>query len=147
MDRQEIVSRLAPCGLDCGRCLNNPQSPLAGHAAGLREELGGFGARAAFFATLDPVFSGYAEFEKVLDRLASGDCSGCRTGACLLGECGPQRCVKERGLDFCFECGEFPCDESGLEGPLKARWEENNRRMRDKGIEAYLAETLTKPRY
>ncbi len=143
----ETLARLAPCGLDCGRCLNNPQSPIATLAVRLREELGGFGARAAFFAALEPVFEKYQDFETVLDRLASGECSGCRTGKCLLGECRPQSCVKERGVNFCFECSSFPCQESGLEGGLKARWEKNNRMMREMGVEAYLVMTLEKPRY
>ncbi len=147
MDKEAIARRLAPCGLDCGRCLNHPESPISRLAGELKEELGGFGERAAFFAKLDPVFAEYAAFEAVLDRFAGAVCSGCRTGKCLLGECVPQKCVKEKGVDFCFQCAEFPCENPGFEGPLKERWLQNNQKMREMGIEAFFALTLSRPRY
>gem|GEM_PF-312043 len=146
-DRQGVTARLAACGLDCGRCLSHPQSPISRHAQGLLTELGGFAARAAFFARIDPIFESYAAFEAVAKRFAAADCAGCRTGRCLLGHCIVQTCVKERGVDFCYECGEFPCDHTGFPEMLHARWLENNQKMREMGPEAFLAASRTRPRY
>jgi hypothetical protein len=147
MNKDDVTKRLAPCGLDCGRCLNHPESPISRLAGELKKELGGFGERAAFFAKLDPAFAGYPAFEAVLDRFANAACSGCRTGKCLLGDCVPQRCVTEKGVDYCFQCASFPCATSGLEGPLKERWLQNNLKMREMGLEAFFALTLPRPRY
>ncbi|MFC1476958.1 DUF3795 domain-containing protein [candidate division KSB1 bacterium] len=40
-------------------------------------------------------------------------CKGCRIEeGChmLFAECKGCECVKEKGVDFCFECEEFPCE-------------------------------------
>ncbi len=146
-DRAGIVARLAACGLDCGRCLSHPGSPISRHARGLLDELGNFAARAAFFARLDPVFEHYAAFEAVAKRFAAADCTGCRSGTCLLGNCAVQTCVKARGVDFCFECGEFPCDRTGFSEMLHARWLANNEKMRELGLAAYMAWVAQQARY
>ncbi|MBD3425696.1 MAG: DUF3795 domain-containing protein [Candidatus Omnitrophica bacterium] len=38
-------------------------------------------------------------------------CLGCRESGCLIihGECRTKTCVEEKGVEFCFECDEFPC--------------------------------------
>lgn len=42
-------------------------------------------------------------------------CPGCRTlkGSCQFveGTCETYSCAAEQGLDFCFECTEFPCEK------------------------------------
>ncbi len=147
MDHEALVRRIAPCGLDCGRCLDNPESPIARHARALRGELGGFGRRAGFFAAMDPAFAAYADFEKLLDRLGRGECRGCREGRCLLASCRVKDCVREHGVDFCHACPEFETCDPGLPGPLTARWRENNLRLRDMGLAAYADWLATQPRY
>lgn len=147
VDRAGIVRRVAACGLDCGRCLSHPASPISRLSRELLAELGNFGARAGFFAHMDPVFNAYAAFEAVAKRFAGADCEGCRSGRCLLGDCSVQRCVKERGVDFCFECGEFPCDRTGFSGMPHARWLTNNRRMREMGLAGYMEWLAGQARY
>ncbi|MDQ7831965.1 MAG: DUF3795 domain-containing protein [Desulfovibrionaceae bacterium] len=146
-DRTGIAARIAACGLDCGRCLSHPQSPISRHARGLLDGLGNFAARAAFFARLDPVFEHYAAFEAVAKRFAAADCAGCRSGTCLLGHCAVQTCVKERGVDFCCECAEFPCDHTGFSGMLHARWLANNEKMRELGLAGYMEWVAGQARY
>lgn len=146
-DRAGIVARVAACGLDCGRCLSHPGSPISRHARGLLSELGDFPARAAFFARLDPVFEHYAAFEAVAGRFAAADCGGCRSGRCLLGDCAVQKCVTERGVDFCYECAEFPCGHTGFSEMLHARWLGNNTKMRQMGLSAYMEWLAAQPRY
>ncbi len=147
MTEEAILRRVAPCGLDCGRCLDNPESPIARHARALRSELGGLGRRAAFFATLDPAFEDYAAFERLLERLGGGGCRGCRFGECLFAECRVKDCVKQRHVDFCFECEAFATCDPGLPPNLVQRWREANERMREEGLSAYARALDEKPRY
>lgn len=147
MKRKELRRVVAPCGLDCGRCLSNPESPISRLSSELRMELGGFAAMAERFAGMDPAFAGYPGFAAVLDRFADAGCTGCRDGKCLLATCGVQDCAPERGVDWCFECADFPCDRTNLPPMLQERWRRNNERMREIGPEAYLAEIRKKPRY
>ncbi len=146
-DRATIAARVAACGLDCGRCLSHPASPISRLSRELLAELGNFGARAAFFAHMDPVFNDYAAFEAVAKRFAGADCGGCRSGRCLLGNCAVRKCVTTRGVDFCFECGEFPCDHTGFPEMLHARWLANNQRMREMGLGAYVEWMAAQARY
>jgi len=40
-------------------------------------------------------------------------CSGCRTEPqfCWSEDCEFKKCTGERGIDFCYECEEFPCEK------------------------------------
>lgn len=147
MTNDALLRRIAPCGLDCGRCLDNPDSPIARHAKELKRELGGFGRRAAFFAALDPAFAAYADFERLLDRLDRGGCRGCREGQCLFAECRVKDCVRERGVDFCFACDRFETCDPGLPPGLAERWRAGNRRLGEVGLAAYAAWLDTQSRY
>ncbi|MBI0584694.1 MAG: DUF3795 domain-containing protein [Methanomassiliicoccus sp.] len=45
-------------------------------------------------------------------------CSGCRDEGCTGKEwCKNFRCCRERGLNGCWECAEFPCTGSMLDKP------------------------------
>lgn len=54
----------------------------------------------------------YEEFEKGLNWLINDRrvCQGCRSGDNLL-TCEIQDCVKNKGVDFCYQCEDFPCDK------------------------------------
>jgi len=147
MTREALLRRIAPCGLDCGRCLDNPESPIGRHARALRRELAGFGRRAAFFADLDPAFGVYADFERLLERLGSGGCRGCRHGQCLFADCRVKDCITHRNVDFCFECQEFATCDPGLPPALAERWRNANRRMQEKGLASYAEFLAAQPRY
>jgi len=58
-----------------------------------------------------------------------------------------QECVREQGVDFCFECEEFPCGVHGFPEGLRKRWEGNNRRIKALGLERYYEEVKDEPRY
>ena len=87
MDHQNMTS---PCGLDCFNC------PL--YLAGRDEEL-----RKNLAARLG------VEADKVV-------CRGCRNEGGKVAAIGRIRscrifqCVRDKKLNFCFECGDFPCD-------------------------------------
>lgn len=149
MDLQRILRNVAPCGLHCGKCLSNPDSPIASLARELRFELGKFAKIAPRFAGYDPVFEDYPAFERILDRLAhQGTCQGCRFGgACLFGGCKVPACIKERGVDFCFQCDDFPCDRHGLPPMLEGIWNERNAMMLEGGLEEFFNWVDNLPRY
>jgi len=86
MKTTEEITLVAPCGLHCGDC-------------------------GVYKVKDDP------SLREIIDSCSAnwnGDpCPGCRQikGNCLGvdGTCETYACVTERGLDFCFECPEFPC--------------------------------------
>lgn len=78
----------APCGIDCFNCQV--------YAGNITEETK---AAMALRLQLKP--------EQV-------PCNGCRTQqGCRLhwNSCDTLDCVNAKGVDYCFECGEFPCDK------------------------------------
>lgn len=148
MDLDEASQdQLAPCGLSCARCLAYKGGTIRGHAAALLDALQGFEKHADRFSAFDPVFSRYPAFREMAEWFARGNCNGCRSGQCLHGGCRIGRCVEAKGVTYCFECDDFPCQESGLNEPLLSRWIAMNRRMAEIGPDAFLAESNAKPRY
>ena len=116
----------------------------------LKEKLGNFAPYAKRFEELlhDPVFSKYSDFKIFLDHLASENCKGCRKENCkLFKDCGARSCHQEKSVDFCFQCKDFPCENTHFDENLKARWTILNREIREKGLEIYYTETKDKPRY
>lgn len=95
----DYLQMTAPCGLDCFNCVFF----LANHDQGAREEL--------------------ERYERLMGMpMEMMLCQGCRSqGGCIKlhgavsnrGEdepCPAFACSQEKGLDFCYECGDFPCD-------------------------------------
>ena len=148
MEYEEILQILAPCGLNCKKCFAYTQGDIRVHATRLKESLGEFDRYAERFSTLvDPVFAHYASFKELLAHLTGGDCDGCRTGMCKHPNCGVIDCYQKKGVEFCFQCDEFPCDKTHFDPDLKQRWIRMNNRMKEIGVEAYFEETKHTPRY
>jgi len=147
MDRHEIVDRLAPCGLDCRRCAVFAEGAVKQLATSLQAELAGFEKIAAKLAGKDPVLAHYREFLEVLGRLTEGSCVGCRRGGATLPFCAARTCYREKQVDFCFECDEFPCKRNSFPANLEERWLAYNHRMKAIGVERFFEEQLAKPRY
>ncbi len=143
-----ITSRLAPCGLMCGHCLAYAGGSIQQLSAELGEKLGdNFGIYAKMFEGMDPVFRNYASFRELLDFLAGGTCGGCREEGCLFKECKVTACVKDKGLDYCYQCDEFPCNQHGMPEGLAQRWRANNEKMREGGVDEWFCSCKNKPRY
>ncbi len=145
---RQIVDVIAPCGLDCGQCLAFEGGQIQGHAQALIDLLGpNFGEYAARFEAMNQVFGNYPAFKELLRFLAGGTCQGCRKGGCLFEACGVRTCVKEKGVDFCFECPEFPCQKLSSMTRLETIWRRNNEKMKELGIEKYYEMIKNRPRY
>lgn len=146
-DLQQLREDIAPCGLDCRRCLARQGGDIQRLSDELRDRLGNFATYAERFSGMNPVFTGYPQFAVLLEHLAGAACGGCRTGGCLLSTCRVHPCVKARGVDYCHECPEFPCADHGLPPQLAERWKTNNEKMREMGLAAYAALVMSRPRY
>jgi len=86
----DVVQMTAPCGLDCFNC----PMYLANEDADLKKKIA--------------VNLGLPE------ELAS--CRGCRKEGGIISfhgmkePCNVFKCIEARGLRFCYECADFPCD-------------------------------------
>jgi hypothetical protein len=144
---QDVVARLAPCGIDCERCVRCEHGRIKRAATDLSAGLEGFENMAPRVADRLPALRDYGRFAEILGLFAEADCAGCRAGGCELPFCAARTCYKEQGVDFCFQCGEYPCGRNEYPTNLVERWRAYNDRMREVGVEQYYRESLEKPRY
>jgi hypothetical protein len=147
MTNDEIKKNLAPCGLNCVKCMAHAEGDIKRCADELTRLLGSFDTYAERFSKFAPVFSNYPAFKALLTHFTTASCRGCRSGDCIYPNCGVGPCTRQKGLDFCFQCDEFPCDKSNFDPNLKARWIAMNTRMKEIGVEGYWEETKDLPRY
>jgi hypothetical protein len=144
---EEILKTLAPCGLNCRKCIANNDGEIKNVSVRLQELLGSFDRYAERFSDFLPVFKNYPAFKELLAYFIKADCGGCRAGACKYPNCGVRDCYKQKAVDFCFQCDEFPCEKSNFDPDLKHRWIQMNNRMKDIGVESYFQESRNLPRY
>ena len=147
MKYEEILTKIAPCGLDCSRCISFGEGEIKKNAGELLKHLGNFASYAERFSNFMPVFKGYPQFRELLTVFSKSACKGCRSGECKYPNCGVIKCYKQKGVDFCFQCDEFPCDKTNLDPHLHARWLQMNQRMKEIGVEAFYGESRNKLRY
>jgi hypothetical protein len=148
MDYAAILEHLAPCGLDCSRCVYFGKGDVKTNAAELRRALADYEKVVPAHAkSIAPVLGDYDRFKAVLEHFAGGECVGCRNGAPCFEFCAARTCHKEKGVDFCFQCAEFPCDKNHYPGSLDRRWREFGARMKKVGVERFYEESLSRPRY
>ena len=144
---EEILKTLAPCGLNCRKCIAYNDGEIKAVSLKLQELLGSFDRYAERFSDFLPVFKNYPAFKEFLAFFTEADCTGCRTGSCKFPNCGVSDCYKQKTVDFCFQCDEFPCEKSNFDPDLKRRWIRMNNRMKEIGIESYFQESRNLPRY
>jgi hypothetical protein len=147
MKYDEIIKILAPCGLNCGKCQAYAEGDIKRHAGELKRLLGSFDGYAERFSKFLPVFENYQAFKEMLNQFSEANCKGCRKGDCKYPNCGVASCYKQKGVDFCFQCRDFPCKKTNFDPNLHQRWVRMNQRMKEVGVEAYYGETKDVPRY
>ncbi len=147
MEKKEILKKIAPCGLPCYKCVGFGDGKIKYHSQQLMELLNNFDKYAEKFSNFMPVYKKYPDFKEMLNLFTQGNCEGCREGVCKFQGCGVAPCIKEKDVDFCYECGSFPCDKMDQDSNLKERWMRMNERIKEIGIEEYYEETKTKNRY
>lgn len=144
---KEIIKRLAPCGIDCGRCVYYGEGDIKKLSVELLDKLGSYDKVAEKVADFNPLFKEYPAFKGILEFFSQGSCLGCREGQCVFPSCEAKNCHKEKAVDFCFQCNEYPCNRNGYDDRLKKKWLDNNDRMKAVGVEQFYKEQLAKPRY
>jgi hypothetical protein len=144
---QYVLERLAPCGIDCERCIRYADGRVRRSAAELAVALEGFERMAPKVADRVPALAEYERFREILGLFAGADCLGCRAGGSQLSFCAARTCFGEQKIDFCFQCDLYPCDRNQYPENLVQRWRAYNDRMREVGVEQYYQESLEKPRY
>jgi hypothetical protein len=143
-----LTEIIAPCGLNCAKCLAFAKGEIRKHSQTVLEMLGpNFDAYAERFTNMQPAFKDWPGFKRMLSFLSTGSCGGCRRSGCLFSACGVHTCVKSKNVNFCFECVEFPCNRHGLAPILEQRWRQNNQSMQQMGIERYWEKIKDLPRY
>ena len=147
MKYSEILEVLAPCGLNCTKCMAFTNGDIKRNARELKRLLGAFDNYAQRFSRFAPVFENYPSFKKLLEYFVQADCKGCRHGDCVYPNCGVVSCYKTKGVDFCFQCDEFPCEKTNFDPNLKERWIKMNNLMKQRGVEAYFEEAKNLARY
>jgi hypothetical protein len=147
MKYEDILRELAPCGLNCRKCFAHEDGAIRKTSEELQRLLGSFDNYAERFSVFLPVFKNYPVFKDLLTHFTQADCRGCREGDCKFPKCGVLACSKAKGIEFCSQCDEFPCEKTGFDTDLKRRWIQMNSWMKEVGVEAYFAETKGSPRY
>jgi hypothetical protein len=150
MKKDDLLTKLGPCGILCEKCFAYTGGSIKKNSMGLRNSLGNFDIYAERFSELlnEPKFRKYKEFRILLDYFTEGNCRGCRLDGCMIfPACKVKECSTGKNVNYCYECGSFPCDNTGFDEHLKRRWIDINLRMKEAGVEAYYDEIKDKPRY
>lgn len=147
MTADDHLWKLGPCGLDCSRCVWYGDGPIRSLSRQLRECLGDYARLASGQAESRPALRGYPQFQAVLELFAGADCPGCRAAADPHPFCAARTCSREKGVDFCGQCDEYPCDRNRYGQDLKGRWLAMNDRIRLVGPQRFHQEQKSRPRY
>jgi len=129
----EKIKFVTYCGLCCELCAERARIPQ--QAKALQQAMTEEGW--PFWGHTVPGFDGFWEFLEGLH--ASGGCSGCRAGGGY-PQCQIRLCARERGLELCSECSDFPCDHVEALGARYPTLIADNRRLRAVGLERWLNE-------
>jgi hypothetical protein len=130
----EQESLVAYCGLYCGLCDQKTRVPE--RAAALLEAL-----HRADFEAWGRGYPGFEEFWTLLARLATVQAGAtCRSGACGAPHCGIRLCAQERGVQYCPQCADYPCERVRLLGRSEATLLHDGVRLREMGVQAWVSE-------
>jgi len=158
MTRDEIINAVAPCTLMCYTCIGYTEGGLRRHAEHLRElYMGWYEAHVASYSrnpTKERLFklNRIVIFNEMLEELIEHpQCEGCRRNdaahwGCVEG-CGISKCVRERGIDFCADCADFPCGRDCVPGSVRKRWIDGNNFIKKHGFERYFEENKNVSHY
>jgi hypothetical protein len=121
------------CGLYCGLCAARTRIPQ--RAAALQEAMIDEG-----WPVWGASVPGFAEFWRFLENLfISGGCSGCRAGGGP-PECRIRECARQRDLELCNQCVDFPCERIEALGTIYPTLITDNRRMQAVRLDRWLKE-------
>ena len=147
---EKIKVNFGYCGICCEKCFAFKNGKIKYHSNKLKDYLGNFDIYAKRFIKLlnEPKFEKYPDFKLMLDFFSEVNCEGCRkTEFHLYENCKVRNCIKNRKIDFCFQCTDFPCKNTGFDEHLEQRWIKINEKMKEIGLEKFHSETKNISRY
>lgn len=147
MKKDDIFKIVAPCGLLCYTCDKLEGGIINKTAKKLLFLLESYKSVVKAYSKSTPVLTKYDNFKEVLEYFANVNCKGCREGKCNNSDCIVPACIKEKNINFCFECAEFPCEKTGFDDKLKDKWIRKNLKIKEIGFEKYFEEEKAKPHY
>lgn len=150
MEKELLLNYVAPCSLLCYTCPALKNGAISQHAAKL---CGYFDGYYDFNDAFIPEqyrswLTEFDSFYKSLGKYKDRPCPGCRNNpsdtGCIDG-CVVPLCVKEKGIDFCAECTEFPCQKAKdffltVNNTIGRDWENGSKRIAEVGIDRYFEE-------
>lgn len=139
------INALAPCGLDCSRCVDFKGGEVSILSKELLAKLEGYEHIAELAKAFSPELNYYGAFIDILKHFANSNCPGCRHTS--EGGCQVRRCHKDHHVDFCAQCENYPCEPKMLNTHLYETWRENNDAIKAQGIETFYTTQKSKPRY
>jgi hypothetical protein len=131
------------CGACCNACALSPRFTALKEAAVLINELievhGLQNWIPQAWLPEAPNMFDFNEFRKGLDFFSKANSfyicqKGCKDGGGF-AECIMRKCCRERGLDICFDCTDFPCNKVEWDPVRMKRAEEYKRLGRDKWLQ------------
>jgi hypothetical protein len=146
-EHSKLLRLIAPCGLLCYTCDAMKDGAVSTAAKKLLYALDSYDLFLEGAPGARPISGKYKEFKEVLQYLADVTCRGCREDHCMEANCVVPECVKSRGIDFCYECADFPCDKTGFPDGLKDKWIRKNNKIKQIGIEKFFEEEKDLPHY
>jgi len=121
------------CGLCCELCAERARIPR--QAAALQQAMAEEG-----WPYWGHTVPGFTEFWEFLEKLHIQEgCPGCRAGGGF-PECQIRVCARERVLELCNRCPDFPCDHIEALGAVYPTLIADNRRLQRVGLEQWLRE-------
>jgi len=138
--KKELLEKIAPCSLMCHTCSAYEQGVISQTAKQLSKYTEGI---YEFYEKHSPnELERFKVFQEELEKCSEGKCSGCRNRehhGCSINGCFILDCTKERDIDYCGECAEFPCDRTQkiFEEEVYLQWLEGNHEIKNWGIEGF----------
>ena len=118
------------CGLYCENCA--VMAKIAPASVALYEEM-----KKAGFEDIIPLIPGGAGFWSFLKGMAEdGVCVSCKDGSGNPG-CAVRVCAKEKGVDMCALCEEYPCGKFEAFFQSYPLLKQDNALIRDQGLDAW----------
>ena len=123
------------CGLYCGLCSANCRIPE--RAMALREAM----RKDGYEHWAPDAMPGFTDFWTFLEGLAEPEApSSCRDETCGASFCTIRTCARERSVDVCPSCDDYPCHRIEALARGYPTLLHDAKRMKEIGIEAWIEE-------
>ena len=147
---EKLLHYIAPCSLLCYTCPALKDGLIAETSKSLATHFEGYydfnsAALPEEYRSWLPEF---AQFHEKLKHYENRPCGGCRTfpsGTGCIDGCVVPDCVRDKKIDFCADCQEFPCEKGSsffraINDVIYQDWLQGNTRIAEAGMEVFFEE-------